>query len=99
MVLVSKVLTEVQEGGGMDRAIDKLHPEGLEDADAITTSRADQKRRAIIHKSAPSNAAQIGPEDATPMVRADKRGCPLLCAVDYGVFGPRGSMGRDPEPV
>jgi len=83
----------------MDRAIDKLHPEGLENADAITTSHADQKRRAIIHKSAPSNAAQIGPEDATPMVRADKRGCPLLCAVDYGVFGPRGSMGRDPEPV
>jgi hypothetical protein len=84
----------------MDRAVGKLHPESLEDADAITTSRADQKRRAIIHKSAPSKPAQIGPEHATPMVRADKRGCPLLCAVDYRVFfGPRGSMRRDPEPV
>src|SRR5450755_1899089 len=61
-VLVSEVLTEVQEGGGMDRAVGKLHPESLEDADAITTSRADQKRRAIIHKSAASKPAQIGPE-------------------------------------
>lgn len=40
----------------MDRAVGKLHPESLEDADAIMTSRADQKRRVIIHKSAPSNA-------------------------------------------
>ena len=83
----------------MDRAIRKLHPEGLEDADAITTSRADEERQVVMHKSAPSKPAQIGPEHATPTVRADKRGCPLLCAVDYGVLGPRGSMRRDPEPV
>jgi hypothetical protein len=42
-LLVLQVLTEVQEGGGVDRAIRKLHPERLEDADAITACRANQE--------------------------------------------------------
>ena len=61
MLLVSQVLTEVQEGGCVDRAVSKLHPERLEDADAIITSRADQIW-VVIH----DRSLDTGPLGDTP---------------------------------
>ncbi len=61
MLVVSQVLTEVQEGGCVNRAIGKLHPERLEDADAIVTSRADQVC-VVIH----DRSLDTGPLGDTP---------------------------------
>jgi hypothetical protein len=72
-LLVCHVLTKVQDGGAADRAIRKLHPQALEDADAITASRADQNRRVFVHKRPFDTYRELKPAHATPPLRADKR--------------------------